>query len=83
VIKARELVDISQFQLHESDARLDAGITASVAVYSSTGLPDTPALLLPIGMLRGRVPDLKTLRELLMKHVSSKVLNPSESIALR
>jgi uncharacterized membrane protein len=73
LIKARELADLSQFEFKGPDARLDANIAVTVNLYKAAGIPDLPTLLLPVGMLRGRVEDVKQLQELLQKHISKSL----------
>jgi hypothetical protein len=75
LIKAKELADIGRYEFKEPNPALDTKIAMAVEIYRHARAPKLPTLLLPVGMLRGHVPDLDVLQQLLRKHVSNSLFN--------
>ncbi len=69
MLKAKELADLGQFQIRERDPVLDPRLEESVAIFLGANSPKIPSLVLPKGVVAGHIPDVKSLMELLVRHV--------------
>jgi hypothetical protein len=66
--KTRSLVDLNGFAFNEPDPILDAKISAGIRAYGASKAGTIPAILLPRGMLRGRVSTADELYQTIRKH---------------
>jgi hypothetical protein len=67
--KARSLVDLNEFAPSEPDPVLDAKIAAGIRAYEASKAGTIPAILLPRGMLRGRVSTADELFQIIRRHL--------------
>jgi uncharacterized membrane protein len=61
--RANELAEIGGFDIRAAEPVADQRIAAAVEIYRLAEMPNLPTLLLPRGMLLGRVENLETLQE--------------------
>ncbi|HEY1923319.1 MAG TPA: vitamin K epoxide reductase family protein [Tepidisphaeraceae bacterium] len=67
--RANELAEIGGFNISDAEPIVDERIAAAVEIYRLAETPNLPTLLLPHGMLLGRVENLETLIEQVDHHV--------------
>jgi hypothetical protein len=62
-------VDLNGFAFNEPDPILDAKIATGIRAYDASNAGTIPAILLPRGMLRGRVSTADELFQIIRKHL--------------
>jgi hypothetical protein len=68
LLRAKELADLTAFDIRHPDPILDQRLASAIALFQSAGSPNLPSLILPHGLITGHINDSEQMIALLISH---------------